>query len=203
MKHPLRLTGLVLTLTLIGSIVGWTGRAAAGDDDSPLIGKPAPDLQGDFALNGTATRLADLKGKIVVVEFWAVWCTPCLATVSDLRDWQKEFQDDNVVVLGVTKYQKDFGFNKLTGAVKAGSNLAPQQERDMLKDFARYHKMTYPLLVLPDESWARAAKDYNIRGIPTFVVIDRKGNVRLVRTGNETRNMEAIRAEVKKVIEQG
>src|SRR5207253_2752620 len=61
--------------------------------------------------------------------------------------------------------------------------LTPQKEQDMLKDFARWHKLEHPLLVVNDDVWRKAEKDYDIEGIPTLVLIDRQGVVRMVRVG--------------------
>src|SRR5213075_661241 len=52
-----------------------------------VVGKPAIDLEADFALNGKVLKLADLKGKVVLVDFWAVWSPQSVATLEKLRAW--------------------------------------------------------------------------------------------------------------------
>ena len=57
----------------------------AGEGPSGLVGKPAPLLAADIALHGTTAPLADLKGKVVLLHFWAVWCQPCRDSFPALR----------------------------------------------------------------------------------------------------------------------
>src|SRR5437879_5302075 len=88
------------------------------EDEDPykaLIGKPAPDFKGEFSLNGKPTKLSDLKGKVVLLDFWAVWCGPCVSTFPHLREWHKEYKDKGLEILGVTTYFEKFAFDKKTG----------------------------------------------------------------------------------------
>ena len=64
--------GVLAALAL--AVVLPVGQAADKDEFADLIGKPAPDFEGDFAVNGKPGKLSDLKGKVVLVDFWAVWC---------------------------------------------------------------------------------------------------------------------------------
>ena len=76
----------------------------ADDPFADMIGKPAPDFGGDFAVNGKATKISDLKGKVVLIDFWAVWCGPCLASFPDLRDLNDQYHDKGLEIVGVTTY---------------------------------------------------------------------------------------------------
>ena len=59
-------------------------------------------------VNGTQLTDADRKGKVVLLDFWAVWCGPCIATFPHLREWNEKYADKGLVVIGLT--HKDYGF---------------------------------------------------------------------------------------------
>jgi thiol-disulfide isomerase/thioredoxin len=174
---------------------------AKADPFYQLIDKKAPEITGEFAINGTAKKLSDLKGKVVLVDFWAVWCGPCIATFPHLRDWSKEFRKDGLEILGVTTYYEVLDFDKDAGKVKkADDKLKPAQEQEMIKAFAAHHKLTHQLLVLSKDEMETASKAYRVNGIPQAVLIDRKGNVRMVRVGSGPDNAKALEAEIRKLL---
>src|SRR5262249_55495959 len=140
MIHPIRLLGslgLVLALgTLtVTSVADDKKDDQKADPQQELVGKPAPDFPTpDFALNGKPASLAGLKGKVVLLVFWAVWCGPCIATFPHLRDWSKEYKDKGLEIVGVTPYYETFGFDKDAGKLKRVDNkLAKMEEQDMIK----------------------------------------------------------------------
>jgi thiol-disulfide isomerase/thioredoxin len=168
-----------------------------------MIGKAAPDLSGEFCLNGKTKKLSDLKGKVVMVDFWAVWCGPCIATFPHLREWSKEYEKDGLVILGATTYYDRYGFDKENGKlVKADPMLKPAEEQAMVKDFAEHHKLTHQLLILSKDSWKQAGSDYNISGIPTAAVIDRQGIVQLVVVGSGEPNAKKLEGKIKELLAQ-
>jgi len=120
-----------------------------------------------FTLNdaeGKNWRLADLKGKWVVVNFWATWCAPCVKEIPDLAAFAKA-HSDNAVVLGVAL---DY------------DNLA------QVKTFAKKVGMTYPMV--PGEEQDQAEKQLGkVKGLPTTLVYDPSGKQVLSRTGTITR----------------
>jgi thiol-disulfide isomerase/thioredoxin len=168
-----------------------------------MIGKAAPDFTGDFCLNGKTTKLSDLKGKVVLVDFWAVWCGPCIATFPHLRDWTKQYGKDGLVILGATTYYQRLGFDKDKGQItQLKEELNAADERDMVKDFAAHHKLTHELLMLDKQEYGKASKAYAVSGIPTAVLIDRQGNVQMVRVGASEENAEALHDKIRELLKE-
>jgi thiol-disulfide isomerase/thioredoxin len=149
-----------------------------------LEGKPAPDFKADFALNGKAAKLADLKDKVVVLQFWAPWCPYCVESFASTKELHAKYKDKPVEVVGVTTYFDNYFFDKKTKKLVAlPQKLTPKQERDSLKDYAAYHKLDYRLLLLPEKEYLRVSDAYSRGSVPNYFVLDKKGVIRLYQGG--------------------
>jgi thiol-disulfide isomerase/thioredoxin len=195
---------MVLPL-LAAALLGMAGPGAAdeGNKAEALVGKPAPEITPEFALNGKPAGLADLKGKVVLLDFWAVWCPPCREALPHMRDLAKEYKDRGLEVVGVTSYFENTGFDKQAGQVKRlASKMSTKEEQEMLTDFTAHHKLGYRVAVLPKDDWGKVIKEYKIEGIPTMVLIDRKGTVQMVKVGASEENYKALENKVKDLLAQ-
>jgi thiol-disulfide isomerase/thioredoxin len=201
-RRLLGLSGLLaLALTVGSTLADDKKEEPKGQDD--LVGKLAPDIAaGELNFNGKAAKLSDYKGKVVLVDFWAVWCGPCIGTFPTLREWQDEFKDKGLVVLGVTRYEARFpSFDKEKGKLAALTKDVPKDKEDeMLTAFVDYHKLNYHVSVLTKENAKEAFSAYFVRGIPTVALINRKGEVAMIKVGGGPENKKALHAEIEKLL---
>ncbi len=106
---------------------------AIASPHTALIGKEAPDFQADFAVNGKPGKLSDLKGKVVLVEFWNVRSAACVGLVPRLRDLYKAHKEAGLEIAAVTFYNSELGhhltFDKAAGTVKNVEKAVKQGEK--------------------------------------------------------------------------
>src|SRR5262249_5502247 len=134
-----RLLSAALLLALVGAAPAAEDKKGekAPASHAALLDKPAPEVGSGFTLHGKPATLADLKGKVVLLDVWAVWCGPCVATFPHLRDWNTEYKKKGLEIVGVTTYFEGYDFDKKGGKLtRAKDKLSKAQEQTMLTDFA-------------------------------------------------------------------
>ncbi|MCA9269150.1 MAG: TlpA family protein disulfide reductase [Planctomycetales bacterium] len=164
-----------------------------------LVGKDATPLEVEAWANGEPLTDGDLKGKVVLLDFWAVWCGPCIATFPHLREWQEEFGDKGLVIIGLTSYYNYRWDEAANRAVRSTDKVAPEDEQAMLGKFAELHQLHHRFAV---QKGRGMSEYYAVSGIPHAVVIDRQGKVALIRVGSGGSNAEDIHAMIEKLIAQ-
>jgi len=159
-----------------------------------LIGQSWTPIQNAAWVNGSTLIPEELQGKVVLLDFWAVWCGPCIATFPHLRDWHDRYGDRGLVIIGVTNHY-GYGWDEVNERPVRVENLSHADEQAAMVQFARHHKLAHTFAVMPDNELSRK---YGVTGIPQAVVIDRAGKVRLIRVGSGEPNAkdleEAIQA---------
>jgi len=177
---------------------------ARADKQQDLVDKPAPEIPaGTVNIGGKAAKLSDLKGKVVLIDFWAVWCPPCVASIPTLREWSDSYKDKGVVILGVTDLEGQFGsFDKEKGRPVPMKDAPVEKEEEMLKGFSDYHRINYQLVGISVKDSEKVTAAYFVDAIPLAVLVDRKGVVRLVRGGNSPANKKAIKEMIETLLEE-
>jgi thiol-disulfide isomerase/thioredoxin len=131
-----------------------------------LIGKPAPTFAGN-GLDEKPLDLEKLRGRVVVLDFWATWCVPCVQAMPQLVKVAEKFADQPVTLIGINQDAK--GNDK------------------KVKQFVADKKMTFRQFLDPTNKLGR---QYKVAGIPCTFLLDRQGVVQDVRTGY-TADLEA------------
>jgi cytochrome c biogenesis protein CcmG, thiol:disulfide interchange protein DsbE len=151
-RHGLSMGSLFLIGVVI-VVAGVIGVALVGRLNAvqPRQG-PAPDFEVTTFVDGETFRLSDLRGQVVVLNFWASWCGPCRVEAPELESFWRDYRDQGVVVLGVAY------------ADNGPASLAYLEEFDI----------TYPNA--PDLG-TRISDAYHIQGVPETFIIDQEGNV--------------------------
>ncbi len=137
-----------------------------------LVGSTAPEINFDWSTRAGLKKLSDLKGNVVVLDFWATWCGPCIRSFPKVRDEVVHFKGSPVVILGVTSLQGQV--HGLPGG-KVDTEGNPQKEYSLMTEFMKAKEMTWDVAFSTENVFN---PDYGIQGIPFVAIIDPTGKVR-------------------------
>jgi thiol-disulfide isomerase/thioredoxin len=142
-------------LIVLGAVVGYQiyrgRRGTAGARQTAALGQAAPQ----FALNdlaGQKVDLAGLRGKVVLLDFWATWCAPCREEIPHFVEMQEKYRGQGLEIVGVSV----------------------DDSAEPVRKFYQEYKMNYPV-VMGDEKVAGAYG--GVLGLPIAFLIDREGKI--------------------------
>jgi thiol-disulfide isomerase/thioredoxin len=148
----------------------WDDDAKMRKEHAALEGKPMPALDLSHWINGEV-KPADMKGKVVVVDFYATWCGPCMAAIPHNNEMLKKYKSQGLAIIGVCTNRRG---------------------QDVFESNAKEHKIEYPVA---RDAELKSEKAWAVRYYPTYAVVDRKGIVRAV--GLQPQHVETV---VKKLL---
>jgi peroxiredoxin len=174
-----------------GAALAWpdlTGRKAVqsfGEMEARAypLGQPAPDVT-LRTLGGDKVRMADLRGSVVVLDFWATWCVPCwkaLGHTAELAAWAK----------GSGLPVQVFALDTLE------TTEGPEEQRRQVTEFLRTKKLDLPVLL---DSGKEAFSAFHAPGLPSLVIIGRDGRLARYHSGVLPDMVETVRGEVQELL---
>jgi len=146
--------------------------AATEASEDAIVGQPAPELNFLWSTKDGLKKLSDLRGQVVVIDFWATWCGPCIRTFPQIREEVARFAGAPVTFLGVTSLQGAV-HNLRNKPVDTKKN--PQKEFSLMPEFMKKHEMTWDVAFSEEQVFN---EDYGVEGIPHMVIIAPDGTLR-------------------------
>lgn len=136
----------------------------------------------DFSLKtlqGQEITLSGLRGKVILLDFWATWCGPCKESIPHLAQLYRNQRERGFELIGMSKDRLE--------------------DIEMVRRFVTSMEIPYPIVITPDE----VARKYRVTGLPTAILIDRRGTIRERIVGFNRAIGQQIESKVGELIAEG
>jgi thiol-disulfide isomerase/thioredoxin len=177
---------------LLGRIVPAVAYVSKPDD--PLFrvetgARLAPEIAVADWIEQKPARLADLRGRVVLLDFWALWCTPCHAALPHISEWQEKYKERGLSVVALTEYRNTVN----------GRRVRTPQEFGELRRFKRASRLPFGFAVADTTATAEA---YGVTTIPVAVLIDRRGVVRFLNVGANENDIAELQQMIVRLLDE-
>ena len=172
--------------TLFASVVILAASCGGSSQTAEKPKSEYPPLQASIAqadvenLDGSTFKVADKKGKVLLLNMWATWCGPCREEMPELVKLQDKYRDQGFEIIGLNTNDGD--------------------TPEMINDFAKEQKLNYTLTFAPTAMQVDIVRFTKNEGIPQSLLVDRDGNLRGVFLGGSESEIAKMKATVAKVM---
>ncbi|HEX7294797.1 MAG TPA: TlpA disulfide reductase family protein [Pyrinomonadaceae bacterium] len=166
--------------------------AFAGTDLNTIFHEPAtrntpPEITATEWIDLKPVKLSELRGQVVLLDFWAHWCGPCRNTFPKLSRWHEQYKDKGLVIVGLTDY---------LGSAE-GRKMSHAEELVYLRNFKKLQKLPYGFAVADSKV---NELNYGVFSIPMSFLIDRQGNVRFIASNASEPELTRLAAMIPKLL---
>jgi thiol-disulfide isomerase/thioredoxin len=149
----------------------------------------SPEIKVAEWIGQEPVSLASLRGRVVLLDFWATWCTFCVRTMPRLNSLHQKYKDRGLVILGVNEFEGNI----------EGHDVTRAQELEYFRQFKRRMNVSYGFAVAGDGENSRL---YGVSGLPTAVLIDRRGRVRFITISASEDEAAALKKMIAKLLDE-
>ncbi len=166
---------------MVVAAIAWFVWNSSGSRSGPPVDAPAPAITLP-TLDGDEFSTSDHTGQVMVLDFWATWCPPCIKTLPALQKVKEHYKRDPEVVIAAVNTDQTRDRERLVGT------------------FMRNNR--YDFRVVLDDDRGQAQTAYRVASIPTMVVVDAGGIVRRVVVGVHASNTDKIAENIISMVEE-
>jgi DsbE subfamily thiol:disulfide oxidoreductase len=176
LEYVYKMSAVIKTLILVVIIISLTQGCHTQEGDKGTrggslidVGQKAPDA-GMSEVNGGAINLENFKGKVILLNFWATWCPPCIKEMPFLEAAYEKYKAEGLVIVGIN-YNED---------------------KETVLHFIQGKGVTFPVAIDKD---LRMTRTYQVLSLPATFIIDRKGIIRDKYRGEMTKEIFSEKVE--------